>query len=135
MMKKIIQILLVEDDQLDIIDIKRTLDKMNILYNMQIATNGEEAVEMLEAARQNKPDFVLIDINMPKMDGLELLSIIRADDEWKNIKCFMITTSSAITDKEEATRLGISGYIIKPFKINNPSSMDSFNLMIDLMNY
>lgn len=134
-MKKIIQILLVEDDQLDIIDIKRTLDKMNILYNMQIATNGEEAVEKLEEAGNAKPDFILIDINMPKMDGLELLSIIRQHDEWKNIKCFMITTSSATTDKEQATKLGISGYIIKPFKINNPSSMDSFNLMIDLMNY
>lgn len=134
-MKKIIQILLVEDDQLDIIDIKRTLDKMNILYNMQIATNGEEAVEKLEEAENAKPDFILIDINMPKMDGLELLSIIRQHDEWKNIKCFMITTSSATTDKEQATKLGISGYIIKPFKINNPSSMDSFNLMIDLMNY
>ncbi|HEY0668570.1 MAG TPA: response regulator [Sphingobacteriaceae bacterium] len=134
-MKKIIQILLVEDDQLDIIDIKRTLDKMNILYNMQIATNGEEAVEKLEEAGNAKPDFILIDINMPKMDGLELLSVIRQRDEWKNIKCFMITTSSATTDKEEATRLGVSGYIIKPFKINNPSSMDSFNLMIDLMNY
>lgn len=134
-MKKIIQILLVEDDQLDIIDIKRTLDKMNILYNMQIATNGEEAVEKLEADGNSKPDFILIDINMPKMDGLELLSVIRQRDEWKNIKCFMITTSSATTDKEEAIRLGVSGYIIKPFKINNPSSMDSFNLMIDLMNY
>ena len=134
-MKKIIQILLVEDDQLDIIDIKRTLDKMNILYNMQVATNGEEAIEILETDGQPKPDFILIDINMPKMDGLELLSIIRQRDAWKAIKCFMITTSSAVTDKEEATKLGISGYIIKPFKVNNPSSMDSFNLMIDLMNY
>ena len=134
-MKKIIQILLVEDDQLDIIDIKRTLDKMNILYNMQVATNGEEAIEILETDGQPKPDFILIDINMPKMDGLELLSIIRQRDEWKAIKCLLITTSSAVTDKEEATKLGISGYIIKPFKVNNPSSMDSFNLMIDLMNY
>lgn len=126
---------MVEDDQLDIIDIKRTLDKMNILFNMRIAKNGEEAIEMLEAPDQPKPDFVLIDINMPKMDGLELLSIIRSREEWKNIKCFMITTSSATTDKQQAEALGVSGYIIKPFKINNPSSMDSFNLMIDLMNY
>lgn len=108
---------------------------MNILYNMRMAKNGEEALEILEVTDQPRPDFILIDINMPKMDGLELLSIIRNRDEWKSIKCFMITTSSATTDKEQAEKLGVSGYIIKPFKINNPSSMDSFNLMIDLMNY
>lgn len=132
-MKKIIQILLVEDDQLDVIDIKRTLDKMNIFYQMRVAKNGEEALELLEAYNQN-PDIILMDINMPKMDGLELLGIIRQNNLWKNIKCFIITTSSEKTDKQKAEQLGVSGYIIKPFKINNPTSMDSFNLMIDLMN-
>lgn len=132
-MKKIIQILLVEDDQLDVIDIKRTLDKMNIFYQMRVAKNGEEALELLEAYNQN-PDIILMDINMPKMDGLELLGIIRQNNLWKNIKCFIITTSSEKIDKQKAEQLGVSGYIIKPFKINNPTSMDSFNLMIDLMN-
>ncbi len=137
-MNKVINILLVEDDQLDAMDIKRSLDKLNILYKMIIARNGEEAIEVLEGKTEevftSLPDVVLLDLNMPRMNGLELLNIIRTRDEWKELKCFIITTSDEKTDKETASRLGISGYIIKPFKINNPASIDSFNLMIDLMN-
>jgi hypothetical protein len=52
-----------------------------------------------------------------------------------SLKCFIITTSEEEVDKEEAERFGVSGYIVKQLKINNPSSMDSFNLMIDLLNF
>lgn len=110
---------------------------MNLLYHLEVATNGEEAVELLQArAKDNAklPDVVLIDMNMPKMNGLELLSIIRNHDSWKHLKCFIITTSEEKEDKDKVKQLGVSGYIVKPFKINNPSSIDSFNLMIDLMN-
>lgn len=134
-MEKVIDILLVEDDQLDAMDIQRTLDKMSILYRLNLAKNGEEALDILHERKGGSlPDVTLIDINMPRMNGLEFLSIIRNKEEWKNMKCFVITTSEERIDKEAAKNLGISGYIIKPFKINNPSSIDSFNLMIDLMN-
>jgi CheY-like chemotaxis protein len=83
---------------------------------------------------ENLPDIILIDINMPRMNGLEFLQVIRDTPEWKKIKCFMITTSDEKVDKEAAKKLGVSGYILKPFKINNTSSLDSFNLVIDLMN-
>jgi len=135
---KVVSILLIEDDNLDVIDIKRTLDKMKILYSLHVAKNGEEAIAMLNgtsaAALERLPDIVLIDINMPKMNGLEFLSVIRHTEEWKHLKCFMITTSEEMVDKEAAKKLGVSGYVVKPFKLNNSSSMDSFNLMIDLMN-
>ena len=131
-------ILLVEDDQLDAMDIKRSLDKLNVLYKLVVAKNGEEAIDMLkgnhEVTLENLPDIILIDINMPRMNGLEFLQVIRETPEWKGIKCFMITTSDEKVDKEAARKLGISGYILKPFKINNTSSLDSFNLVIDLMN-
>ncbi|HEX2533411.1 MAG TPA: response regulator [Chitinophagaceae bacterium] len=136
-MEKLITILLVEDDQLDVMDIKRSLDKLKILYQLFEARNGEEAVRWLqgrEAEGQPLPDVVLIDINMPRMNGLELLQVIRTTESWKRLKCFIITTSSEQVDKEQAARLNVSGYIVKPFKINNPASIDSFNLMIDLMN-
>lgn len=133
-MEKLIHILLVEDDELDVIDIRRTLDKMKILYHLQHARNGEEALQALAAAGDTLPDLVLADINMPKMNGLEFLQALRAQEEWKGLKCFIITTSDEKVDREAARRLGVSGYIVKPFKLNNPSSMDSFNLMIDLMN-
>ena len=133
---KIIKILLVEDDHVDTIDMKRTLDKMAILYNLQVAKNGEEGLHILRAADSptQLPDVVLIDVNMPRMNGLEFLSIVRNTEEWKSLKCFIITTSEERVDKEAALKLGVSGYIIKPFKLNSPSSIDAFNLMIDLIN-
>jgi CheY-like chemotaxis protein len=137
-MSRITTILLVEDDQLDAMDIKRSLDKLNVLYKLVVAKNGEYAIDMLkghhEVILENLPDIILIDINMPRMNGLEFLQVIRETPEWKGIKCFMITTSDEKVDKDAARKLGISGYILKPFKINNTSSLDSFNLVIDLMN-
>ena len=137
-MNKVVDVLLVEDDQLDAMDIKRSLDKLTIFYKMIVAKNGEEALQVLKKTHEQTfdglPDIILIDINMPRMNGLEFLSQVRNTEEWKNIKCFMITTSDEKPDKATATALGISGYIVKPFKINNPASLDSFNLMIDLMN-
>lgn len=137
-MDKVVNILLVEDDNLDVIDVKRTLDKMHILNNMVVAKNGEEALRILndlERSSDSGPDIALIDINMPKMNGLEFLSTVRKMDGWKDLKCFIITTSDEKVDRLAAKELGISGYIVKPLKLNNPSSMDAFNLMIDLMNF
>ncbi|MEO6720842.1 MAG: response regulator [Ferruginibacter sp.] len=135
---KIINILLVDDDHVDALDIKRNLDKTMLLYNLQVARNGEEAIKYLEEAGDSNlkpyPDVMLIDINMPRMNGLEFLSIVRNTDKWAQLKCFIITTSEEDVDRQAAKKLGISGYIVKPLKLNNPSSMDAFNLMIDLMN-
>ena len=133
-MEKIINILLVEDDQLDAIDIRRSLDKMKVFYQLHVAKNGEEALDMLNGDNGLHPDVALIDINMPKMNGLEFLAAIRSDEKWKDLKAFIITTSDEKVDRETAKNLGISGYIIKPLKLNNASSLDAFNLMIDLMN-
>lgn len=133
----VINILLVEDDTLDVMDARRTLDRMDILYKMHVAKNGEEALAYLkEVSRSNavKPDIILLDLNMPKMNGMELLTNIRKMGEWRDTKVFVITTSEEREDKEMTQRLGVSGYIVKPLKFNNPSSIDSFNLMIDLLN-
>lgn len=132
----VINILLVEDDTLDVIDAGRTLDRMDILYKMHVAKNGVEALAYLEGSKNGaeKPDIILVDLNMPKMNGIEFLSHLRKLDEWKETKVFIITTSEEKEDKEITQRLGVSGYIVKPLKFNNPSSIDSFNLMIDLLN-
>ena len=136
---KPIDILLVEDDQLDIIDVRRSLDKLNILYRLSTARNGEEAIKFLKEKAEGEfklfPDIILIDINMPKMNGLELLEVIRKNEEWKSLKCFIITTSSENADRKAAEELGVSGYLLKPMKLNSPSNMDMFNLTIDLINF
>ncbi len=133
----VINILLVEDDTLDVMDARRTLSRMDILFKIHVVKNGEEALAYLREVSQRggeRPDIILLDLNMPKMNGIELLTAIRRMDEWKDIKVFIITTSEEREDKEVTQKLGVSGYIVKPLKFNNPSSIDSFNLMIDLLN-
>lgn len=133
-MEKFINILLVEDDHLDAIDTKRTLDKMKIFYQIHVARNGEEALAFLEKDKAFNPDVALVDISMPKMNGFEFLTVLRKSDKWKDLKCFIITTSEETLDKQTARELGVSGYIVKPLKLNNSATPDAFNLMIDLMN-
>jgi CheY-like chemotaxis protein len=133
-----INILLVEDDEVDVMDITRSLEKLKIFHTLSVARNGEEAVDILTYAGSGDkplPDIVLIDINMPKMNGLELLGTIRNSPSWRHLKCFMLTTSDHKLDRQSAKELEVSGYIIKPLKLNSPANMDSFNLMIDLLNF
>jgi CheY-like chemotaxis protein len=139
MVEKIANILLVEDDSLDIMDVERSLKKMNILHKLYVARNGKEALAMLRGQGADKitppPSIIMLDINMPKMNGLEFLTELRQDEELKNIKVFIMTTSNQEEDRLAAADLGVSGYIVKPLKFNNKySSTDSFNLFIDLLN-
>ncbi len=137
-MNKVVNILLIEDDILDAMDLQRTLDRMRILYKMKIAKNGEEGLALLDLAddplSSEKPDLILLDMNMPRMNGIEFLQILKGREAWKNIKVFVLTTSDESEDEKIMRNLGISGYIIKPLKTSNTGSIDAFNLMIDLMN-
>jgi CheY-like chemotaxis protein len=137
-MQRVINILLVEDDILDQTEVKRTLDKKGILHRLKIARNGEDAIEALKDQSSDifngKPDLMLVDLNMPKMNGFEFLSKIKENNDWKDIKVFMLTTSEEREDKIKAAELGFSGFITKPLKFEGQSTIDAFNLMIDLMN-
>ena len=137
-MNHVINILLVEDDILDAMDLQRTLDRIRILYKMKIAKNGEEGIALLEQDDHplfsGKPDVILLDMNMPRMNGYEFLQLLRNHDEWRDIKVFVLTTSDESEDERLMRSLGISGYITKPLKMSNNGSIDAFNLMIDLMN-
>jgi CheY-like chemotaxis protein len=137
-MNRVVNILLVEDDILDVMDLQRTLDRMRILYKMKVAKNGEEGLALLEQEDHplftGKPDVILLDMNMPRMNGVEFLQILRGRDDGKYIKVFVLTTSAESEDEKIMRSLGISGYITKPLKVSNPGSMDAINLMIDLMN-
>ena len=108
-------ILLVEDDELDVISVERSLKKIESEYNLYTAYNGIEALDILKKMNANAlPDVILLDLNMPKMNGIEFLRIIRTDGLLKDIKVFVMTTSSESSERAEAEELGISGYIIKP---------------------
>lgn len=137
-MQRVVNILLIEDDQLDQIEVKRTLERKNILYRLKIVTNGEDAIRLLEEKDNDifpgRPDIILLDLNMPKMSGFEFLTKMKGSEYLKDVKIFVLTTSEEREDKLAVQNLGISGFITKPLKLESPSSIDAFNLMIDLMN-
>lgn len=134
-MKRVINILLVEDDSLDQEEVKRALEKRNILCNLRIVNNGIDATRLVgEGDDESRPDIILLDLNMPKMDGFEVLANIRKNPVCKDVRVFILTTSEDQKDKTKAESLGISGFIVKPLKLERSSSIDAFNLMIDLMN-
>jgi CheY-like chemotaxis protein len=122
-------ILLVEDDELDVISVQRSLKKLESEYELSTAYNGKEALSRLKEEGP-RPDVILLDLNMPKMNGIEFLKALRSDDELKHLKVFIMTTSSEIVDRTITEELGISGYIIKPLNYNDNTkradSMDSF---------
>lgn len=124
-------ILLIEDDELDTISVERSLKKLEIEYTLHTAYNGLEALQLLQNTETPlNPDVILLDINMPKMNGIEFLKILRRDEKLKELKVFVMTTSSEGTDRTAAEKLGISGYIIKPLNYTDntkrPDSMDAF---------
>lgn len=124
-------ILLVEDDELDIISVQRSLKKLEIEYELYSAYNGIEALKLLrDPDVKLNPNVILLDINMPRMNGIEFLKVLREDEKLKDLKVFIMTTSSEGDDRFEAEKLGISGYIIKPLNYNDNTkrsdSMDAF---------
>ena len=124
-------ILLVEDDELDVISVERSLKKLESEYVLYTAYNGIEALKILRDPEiQFTPDVILLDINMPRMNGIEFLKVLREDRKLKDLKVFIMTTSSEEMDRSEAEKLGIAGYIIKPLNYNDNTkrsdSMDAF---------
>lgn len=134
-------VLLVEDDYLDAMNVQRAFTKLNLHHKLFIARNGKEALQMLRGQEKEKiepaPDMLLLDLNMPKMNGIELLRELRTNNELEDAKIFVMTTSDEEADRDAAMSYGVDGYIIKPLSFesfDNPnSSMDSFNLMCALL--
>lgn len=134
-------ILLVEDDQLDIMNVQRELRKNNVNVPLHVARNGREALDLLRGeggqTRIPRPRVVMLDLNMPRMNGLELLEILRADPEFQDLNVFITTTSDLETDRLKAQQLAVSGYIIKPLNFDSfgegGSTVDGFSLFLDLL--
>ncbi|MBD0344073.1 MAG: response regulator [Coleofasciculus sp. Co-bin14] len=112
-------ILLIDDDEVDIMTVKRAFQKNNITNPLYVATNGIEALAMLQGndlpkllPKQRR--LILLDLNMPKMSGIEFLRELRADPELRVLPVIVLTTSNEDKDKVEAYNLNVAGYIIKP---------------------
>ena len=112
-----VNLLLVDDDEVDVQGLKRAFNKSKIANPISVARDGIEALEMLrgENGRQKlpKPHLILLDLNMPRMNGLEFLEALRADEDLKSALVFMITTSKDEEDKARAYGHNVAGYIVK----------------------
>lgn len=124
-------ILLVEDDELDVISVQRTLKKFYTSYDLHVAHNGKEALTMLTRSEDPvRPDVVLLDLNMPRMNGIEFLKTIREDPMLKDLQVFVMTTSSETSDRALTEQLGVAGYIIKPLGSTNDKKVDSMDAFV-----
>jgi len=117
-----VHLLHVEDDDLCIMGLVRAFKKAKIANPVSFAHDGIDALEMLRGtngrARFPRPFLILLDLNMPRMDGIEFLKELRKDEELKKSIVFIMTTSDADEDKVKAYNLGVAGYILK----SNPAN-------------
>lgn len=108
-----VTLLLVEDDDIDAISIVRGFAKQRIGNEIVRACDGIEALEKLESQQVKRPLVVLLDLQMPRMNGLEFLQTVRQDEKWKDIVVFVLTTSKDEQDIFESYKLNVAGYFVK----------------------
>lgn len=115
-----LNILLVEDDELDVMNIRRAFDRNKIANPLWVAGNGLEALKMLrEDEIPKERRLVLLDLNMPKMNGIEFLRELRNDEELRPTPVVVLTTSDDERDRVEAYNMNVAGYILKPVTFVN----------------
>ena len=107
-------ILLVDDDRVDVMTTKRALKDIHVTNPVYTAGNGEEALELLRDEKTDKPGIILLDLNMPRMNGTDFLSAIKADVELRQIPIIVLTVSNDEIDKEKCFQHSAAGYIVKP---------------------
>lgn len=107
-------ILLVEDDQVDAMTIRRSLQELNVTNTLDLAHNGEEALRLLRNPQYTLPCIILLDLNMPRMNGIEFLRVVKHDPQLKRIPVVVLTTSRNDQDRIESFNLGVAGYMVKP---------------------
>jgi CheY-like chemotaxis protein len=120
MTDKMLNVLLVEDDEVDVMNVQRAFKKNNITNPLYLAGNGLEGLEMLR--NNDIPEgrrLILLDLNMPKMNGIEFLRELRADPTLSPTPVVVLTTSNDDRDRVEAYNLNVAGYILKPVTFGN----------------
>jgi CheY-like chemotaxis protein len=115
MKRSLPSILFIEDDMIERMKFNRVVSTLGFGNKIIEANNGEEALEMLEKG-ENLPQLVLLDLNMPRISGIEFLSIMKQDERLRFIPTVVLTTSSNQRDLLECFKIGIAGYILKPLK-------------------
>jgi CheY-like chemotaxis protein len=120
MTEKALNILLVEDDQVDVMNVRRAFEKNRIANPLYVADNGLAALDLLRSnSIPEERRIVLLDLNMPRMNGLEFLRELRADQKLRSTVVIVLTTSNDERDKIDAYNLNVAGYLLKPVTFLN----------------
>lgn len=106
-------VLLVEDDSVDVMTVQRAFKELNMSNQLVSAGDGEQALDYLRDRGMARPCVILLDLNMPKMSGMEFLRIVKADDIFKTIPVIVFTTSNTAQDVAKCFELGAAGYMVK----------------------
>jgi len=114
-MKKMLQILLIEDDTIEVMKFVKVTENSGLKHQIIETRNGEEALKFLNNTKP-LPDIIVLDLNMPKINGIEFLSTLKKSKNLKHIPAIVLTTSNNPKDIMECYKIGIAGYIIKPLK-------------------
>ncbi|MHA7944846.1 response regulator [Formosa sp. 3Alg 14/1] len=112
---KTLKILLIEDDMIEVMKLNRAISSLQLPHKIIEANNGEVALNLL-SQKDNIPDIILLDLNMPKINGIEFLGILKNDPTLKYVPTIILTTSSNQRDLLECYEIGIAGYVLKPLK-------------------
>lgn len=131
MQDRTLNILLIEDDEVDVMNVRRAFEKHRIVNPLFVAGNGREGLEALRNGTVPPGRrLVLLDLNMPKMNGIDFLRALRADPELQMTSVVVLTTSNEERDRVEAYRFNVAGYLLKPVTFTNFSE-----LMVTLNKY
>jgi CheY-like chemotaxis protein len=110
-----LNILFIEDDVIEVMKLHRTIAKLGLKHKIVEAENGEDALKILQTV-YDVPDIILLDLNMPKMNGIEFLKELKENETLKYIPSIVLTTSSNEQDLKQCYEIGIAGYMLKPLK-------------------
>jgi CheY-like chemotaxis protein len=120
MAEKQLNILLVEDDQVDVMNVRRAFERNRIVNPLFVAGDGVEGLQLLrDGSVPGERRLILLDLNMPRMSGIEFLRELRRDPQLQHTPVVVLTTSNDERDKIEAYNLNVAGYILKPVTFVN----------------
>lgn len=118
--ERTMNLILVEDDDIDVMNVRRALERAHVTNPVFIASNGLEALELLRGDEVPKDRrLVLLDLNMPRMNGIEFLKELRQDPSLRSTPVVVLTTSNDDRDKVQAYDLNVAGYLLKPVTFVN----------------
>ncbi|MFC5682484.1 response regulator [Flavobacterium sp. MAHUQ-51] len=120
-MSRSLNILLIEDDAIEVMKFNRVVSTLESNHKVIEANNGEVALEILKV-KEVIPDVIILDLNMPKINGIEFLQILKNDNYLKYIPAVVLTTSNNHADVLECYKIGIAGYVLKPLRYEDYSN-------------